>query len=90
MNPGTGEPLKADYSPIGYAGAVLPYLRSLGDEDAIDDQLRRIKTDTLQAKLGRGTNYYDQVLILFGKGWLDGYYRFDEQGRVVPKWAAAR
>jgi len=23
---------------------------------------------------------------LFGKGWLDGQYRFDDQGRLQPKW----
>jgi len=26
------------------------------------------------------------VLILFGQGWLDRQYRFDEQGRVQPEW----
>jgi endoglucanase len=87
INPETGVPLKADYSPMGYAGAVLPFLKSLDDDSAIVEQLRRINADALQAKLGHATNYYDQVLILFGKGWLDGYYRFDARGRVVPKWA---
>jgi endoglucanase len=29
------------------------------------------------------------VLMLFGLGYLDGLYRFDAQGRVVPAWTSA-
>ena len=87
VNPLTGVATKTDYSPIGYSGAVLPFLTALGDKPMLEKQLSRIRAAALRAKAGDATNYYDQVLILFGKGWLDGQYRFDDQGRLLLKWA---
>ena len=81
VNPLTGAAIKSDYSPIGYSGAVLPFLSALGDKPTLEKQRDRVR-----AKQSEPTNYYDQVLILFGKGWLDGQYRFDDQGRLQPKW----
>ena len=86
VNPSTGVATKVDYSPIGYSGAMLPFLSALGDTATLDKQRARIHEAALRAKQNDTTNYYDQVLILFGKGWLDGQYRFDEQGRLQPKW----
>ncbi len=87
VNPLTGVATKTDYSPIGYSGAMLPFLTALGDKPMLEKQLSRIRAAALRAKVGDATNYYDQVLILFGKGWLDGQYRFDDQGRLLLKWA---
>jgi endoglucanase len=87
VNPQTGLATKADYSPLGYSGAVLPYLSALGDKPTLAKQQERLRAAAQSAKQGAATNYYDQVLILFGKGWLDGQYRFDEQGRLQPRWA---
>lgn len=81
VNPVTGEATRSDWSPIGFSGAVLPYLSALGDKPTLEKQRDRLRT-----KQSGPSNYYDQVLILFGKGWLDGQYRFDDQGRVQPKW----
>ncbi len=86
VNPLTAVPLKSDYSPIGFSGAVLPFLHVLGDKRLLEKQRERLRAAAWRAKQGEPTNYYDQVLILFGKGWLDGYYRFDDQGRLQPKW----
>ncbi|MHB8474638.1 MAG: cellulose synthase complex periplasmic endoglucanase BcsZ [Gammaproteobacteria bacterium] len=86
VNPLSAVPIKSDYSPIGFSGAVLPFLSALDDKPTLEKQRERIRVDALRAKLGEPTNYYDQVLILFGKGWLDGQYRFDGQGRLQPKW----
>jgi endoglucanase len=33
--------------------------------------------------------YYDRVLGLFGAGFIEGRYRFDEAGRLVPSWRSA-
>ncbi len=41
------------------------------------------------AARGTATNYYDRALILFGKGWLDGQYKFGDDGRLQPKWQGA-
>lgn len=86
VNPLTAVATKSDYSPIGFSGAVLPFLTALDDMPSLEKQRNRIHLAALGAKFGKPTNYYDQVLILFGKGWLDGQYRFDDQGRLQPKW----
>jgi endoglucanase len=84
IDPASGAPLAGDYSPIGFSGALLPYLQALSDQETLDQQLRRLKLMALSFK---PANYYDQALILFGKGWFDGAYRFDEAGRLVTRWA---
>jgi endoglucanase len=86
VDPRTGVALKSDYSPIGFSGAVLPFLSALDDKPTLEKQRDRVRAAALRAKRGEPTQYYDQVLILFGKGWLDGQYRFDDQGRLQPKW----
>ena len=86
VNPATGAALKADYSPIGFAGAVLPFLAALHEDALLRTQVTRLATDAGRARLGAATNYYDQALILFGQGWFDERYRFDAEGRLQPKW----
>ena len=81
VNPQTGVATKTDYSPIGFSGAVLPFLAATGDKSSLKKQYAR-----LLEKDSKPTQYYDQVLMLFGKGWFDGQYRFDAQGRLLPKW----
>ncbi len=36
--------------------------------------------------LGRADNYYDQVLTLFGLGWIEERYKFDRNGLLKPRW----
>ena len=81
VNPLTGKVIKSDYSPPGFSGAVLPYLAMLHDTATLEKQRKRLNGDQYQT-----ANYYDQALILFGKGWLDGQYRFDDAGRLQAKW----
>lgn len=68
--------------PEGYTAALLPYLHALGETKLLRLQLERMKAiDSLgQAR------YYDQVLSLFGTGWLEGRFRFDMSGHCVPAW----
>jgi endoglucanase len=87
VDPATGRALPSDYAPIGYAGAILPFLSALGERAALDAQRVRLRTAEAEARSGAPVNYYDQALILFGKGWLDGRYAFDEAGRLAPGWA---
>jgi endoglucanase len=86
VDPVTGAPVKADYSPIGYTGAVLPFLAALHEDNLLRTQRARLVLDAARALAGGATNYYDQVLILFGQGWHDGHYKFDERGRLEPRW----
>jgi endoglucanase len=86
VNPHTGSVTKADYSPLGFSGAVLPYLKALGDQPTLQQQRQRVQAAASRARQGETTHYYDQVLVLFGTGWVDGQYRFDDQGRLSPRW----
>lgn len=81
VDPVTGMATRSDWSPIGFSGAVLPFLSALGDKPTLDKQ-----RDRLRIRQDGPSNYYDQVLILFGKGWVEGQYRFDDQGRLQPNW----
>lgn len=68
----------------GFSAAVAPYLAGLGRQDLAHAQAQRTRTLATQSPLG----YYSQVLTLFGLGYLDGLYRFDANGAVVPAWTS--
>jgi endoglucanase len=66
----------------GFSAAVAPYLAALGRNDLAQAQMQRTRSLASQTPLG----YYSQVLALFGLGYMDGLYRFDADGAVVPAW----
>ena len=66
----------------GFSAAVAPYLAALGQTDAARAQARRARTLATQEPFG----YYSQVLALFGLGHLDGQFRFEADGTLVPAW----
>jgi hypothetical protein len=33
----------------------------------------------------KNANYYDESLVLFALGYMDGYYRFDDKGQLQPR-----
>ncbi len=86
VDPRTGMATRHDYSPLGFSGAVLPYLSALDDGAGVRQQAERVRAAARRATQGQTTHYYDQVLILFGMGWLDGLYRFDDRGGLRPRW----
>jgi endoglucanase len=74
--------------PLSYWGALAPYYKALGDERGL--ALARTHLAALDNPVaGREPVYYDRVLGLFGTGFIDGRYRFDEAGRLVPSWRNA-
>ena len=74
--------------PLSYWGALAPYFKSLNDERGLG--LARTHLAALDTNVpGREPVYYDRVLGLFGTGFIDGRYRFDEAGRLVPSWRNA-
>jgi endo-1,4-beta-D-glucanase Y len=74
--------------PLSYWGALAPYFKALGDEHGLG--LARTHLAALDANVpSRDPVYYDRVLGLFGTGFIDGRYRFDEAGRLVPSWRNA-
>lgn len=88
VDPRTGAVVGDGYSPLGFSGAVLPLLDALGDRATLERERARLREARRQARAGAPTHYYDQVLILFGQGWLDGRFRFDARGRLQPAWTA--
>ncbi|PLZ03106.1 cellulase [Burkholderia sp. WAC0059] len=66
----------------GFSAAVVPYLAALGRADLASAQAARARAMEKDAPLG----YYSSVLALFGLGFMDGLYRFDADGRLVPAW----
>ncbi|WP_250514883.1 cellulose synthase complex periplasmic endoglucanase BcsZ [Caballeronia sp. INDeC2] len=75
--------------PLSYWGALAPYFKALNDERGLG--LARTHLEALVAPPGAGREpvYYDRVLGLFGGGFIDGRYRFDENGRLVTNWRSA-
>jgi endoglucanase len=87
VDPLTGVAERSRYSPIGFSGAVLPFLSAARDKTALDQQIARVRLADDRAKRSNAaTNYYDQALILFGMGWLDEQFRFDDEGQLQPVW----
>jgi endoglucanase len=79
---GTGE------GPLSYWGALAPYFAALGDTRNLT--LARARLSALDDTApGREPVYYDRVLGLFGTGAIDGRYRFDANGQLIPAWRAA-
>lgn len=65
--------------PSGFSAALLPLL---SDTPLAQEQHQRLQ-HIAQAEQG----YYNQVLLLFGKGWEEKRYFFDQHGYLVPAWA---
>lgn len=78
----SGAVIGSNQGNAGFSAAVAPYLDALGRHDLAQAQVQRARTLAGQSPLG----YYSQVLTLFGLGYLDGLYRFDADGAVVPAW----
>jgi endoglucanase len=85
-------------SPLSYWAALAPYFKTLGDDRSLG--LARTHLAALDAPVAapsaaappnpnREPVYYDRVLGLFGAGFIEGRYRFDEAGRLVPSWRSA-
>lgn len=74
-------------APPGFSAALLPWLAALDEDAALNLQRRRLAFAMRDGLVGQAQNYYDQVLSLFGLGWDEGRYRFDLQGRLLPRWS---
>lgn len=67
----------------GFSSALLPFLKATKQNTALRQQRQRI---IALAPLDRTDNYYDQVLTLFGLGWVEERYKFDRNGLFKPRW----
>jgi endoglucanase len=75
--------------PAGFSAALLPLLQAAGQEQAAEVQRQRLSRPPVGPVFAGRDNYYDQVLALFGLGWLEGQYRFAPDGALIPRWSCA-
>lgn len=68
-------------APSGFSAAMLPFLRAMGDDKALQSQRMRLEARPLRPKA-----YYEQVLALFGQGAFEGQYRFTATGQLLARW----
>lgn len=80
-------------APLGFSGAMLPYLKALGATDALADQVARVPGGRAAPPSPNATTppvaplpYYEQCLLLFGQAWLDGRYEFGPTGQLQTSW----
>lgn len=71
----------------GFSSALLPFLKAAKQSAALHQQKQRI---VALSPLDRTDNYYDQVLTLFGLGWIEERYKFDRNGLLIPQWKCAK
>lgn len=72
---------------VGFSSALLPFLKASKQGVALHQQNQRI---VALSPLDRTDNYYDQVLTLFGLGWLEGHYKFERDGTFKPRWTCTK
>jgi len=83
-----GIPIAQD-GPVGFSAAVLPYLRAIpGQSRSRARQFIRMakEKDPASGLYGKNQTYYDQNLVLFATGFLDGRFRFGPGGELNVEW----
>jgi len=83
---GVAPPNDAPSGPAGFYASLLPMARDMGDEEVF----RQLTAELSARKQGdlydSPPKYYDQNLILFAQGFIEGRYRFAVDGKLEPRW----
>lgn len=70
--------------PVGFSGALLPYLSRLRARKALGRQIARVLAHRdVSGRFGNPADYYAENLILFGLGGLTGVMSFNKNGAVL-------
>ena len=83
-----GVPLAQD-GPVGFSAALLPYLSAFPNcsKISIQQMIRmNLMKDESTGLYGKDLSYYDQNLVLFATGFLDGRFRFGPGGELKVDW----
>ena len=73
--------------PLGFAGALLPYLKAQDVPEALATELARLPNSRADGQPSTALlPYYEQMLLLFGQAWLDGRYQFLRNGQLQTSW----
>ncbi len=73
-------------APAGIEAALLPFYQGYGAPDLLQAAQQRIAAETVSGLIGKPARYYEQVLNLFGQGWIEQRYRFDGNGKLKTPW----
>lgn len=73
-------------APVGYFGALLPQALNWGGEETAHRVERQIEAFRTGELYGDPPHYFDHCLLLFGTGFREGRYHFDETGHLHPRW----
>jgi endo-1,4-beta-D-glucanase Y len=69
-------------APAGFLAALLPLLAHFRLDAAVGTTAKRLRAQALRDN----QHYYNDVLTLFGLGWLDDRFRFDRHGNLRLPW----
>lgn len=72
------------YGPVGFSSALLPFLAASNQKSLLEQQRLRVEN---AKPLERWDNYYEQVLTLFGTGWLEKHFSFGKGGKLLTNWS---
>lgn len=72
--------------PPGFVAALLPYLQALGDDKLVARALQQLRVSDSGRLQEARQHYYDQVLALFGLGYMEQRYRFSRCGALLTAW----
>lgn len=74
--------------PVGFSGALVPYLSALGETALREQQMERVRSqfDSKTGLYGSPAKYYDQNLLLFALGSTEHRFWFDSQGGLNTSW----
>lgn len=74
-------------APAGLEAAMLPFHARYDRAGHLLDNARtRLAAARSDGLIGQPARYYEQILDLFGTGWLEHHFRFDREGRLRPQW----
>ncbi len=85
VNPLTGT--TKGIAPRGFSAALLPYLHSLNEHKLLAQQSRHLTEKMNGQLIGENPIYYDQILSMFGQGWLEQRFKFSKTGELIPAWS---
>ncbi len=82
---------KNGLAPVGFYAAVMPYLQRFAPQVNLKHWHNDVKAQQQLAwneakQAHKQPNYYDQVLALFGQGWIEQRYQFLPDGKIQTRW----
>ncbi len=74
-------------SPPGHVAALIPFLDALDEKALLAHSLQQLRALESEGLSGRRQRYYDQVLALFGLGYIERRFRFSPCGELLTAWS---